>query len=195
MKKSGVFLVKDNLPQVLAAIKSITQREVLVGVPAAKAGREGGGINNATLAFIHDQGAPEANIPARPFMRPGIHDARAKIAARLASGARGVLRGDDAAMTRSLEAAGADAVEAIRKRINEGPPPPLQLSTIRARARGRNGRNGSEDAQRYLAFMDWPRDAQKAAREAGEMGTAKPLVVTGELRNSITYVVAKIESK
>jgi hypothetical protein len=116
-------------------------------------------------------------------MSPGIDDARAQIAAQFAKGVRRVLSADEATMTRALEAAGIVASNAIKRRINEGPPPPVAESTIRARARA-----GSRGAQEHLAFMNWPASMRKAARGAG-MGIAKPLVVTGALRNSITYVI------
>lgn len=197
MAKSGLFLVKDNLPKLLAAIEAITNSEILVGVPASDADRlyesdkrrpgsvtrKSKTMSNAALAYWHDNGAPEANIPARPFMHPGINDAKPKVVKHLAKVAISLLDGSKTNAAAAMNAAGISAVSAIRRRINEGPPPPLAESTIRARARA-----GSRGAREHLAFMDWPASMRKAARDAG-MGIAKPLVVTGQLRNSITYIV------
>ena len=69
---SGVFKVVDNLRKLTQGIEVLTTMQVMVGVPDDKSGRREGEINNAELAYIHDKGAPEANIPARPFMEPGI---------------------------------------------------------------------------------------------------------------------------
>ena len=87
-----VSVVADNSPAILMAINELKRNEVLVGVPAQKAARnaeEGRGqpINNAALAYIHNYGSPAANIPARPFMEPGIKNGQAAIEANLKSGA------------------------------------------------------------------------------------------------------------
>ena len=159
---------------------SAMNSDVLVGVPAEKAQRkeENQPMNNATLAYIHDNGSPAANIPARPFMRPGIYAAQDKITGALRAGAVQALDGKTAAVERSLNIAGLTAQSSIRGVINEGIAPPLADSTLEARAR-----RGSKSAKHEL-------NARSQGMTLGNAG-AKPLIDTGQLRNSINYVVRR----
>lgn len=157
--KSGVFITKDRVKKVLGAIATLPQQDVLVGVPGDESVRDAGSsITNAALAYIHDNGAPEANIPARPFMHPGIDAARDDIAAQFRKGGKAALSGNHAGMENALHAAGIKAQASIRARITDGIPPALAASTLAARRR--RGRTGDT-----------------------------PLVDTGQLRNSVTYVL------
>lgn len=168
---NGNFIeVIDNSEEIYEAIKELTSSEVLVGVPAGEAEREaqasdikdavGQPINNAALAYIHDRGAPEANIPARPFMEPGIEGEQENIEKRLSNAAKAALEGNVRSVENNMSAAGMVAAAGIKRKITEGIPPPLAASTISKR------------------------------RSRGFMGT-KPLIETGQLRNSITYTFGK----
>lgn len=183
----GLTIKQDNLASLLAGLKVLTEAEVMVGVPDENADRkdEDPGVpTNAALAYIHDTGMPEQNIPARPFMVPGIESAKDRIATQLFKYGRKVVddagAGKNAAITaaQGLHAAGLVASTAIKRKINEGIPPPLADSTLKRRAsKGRKG------AQKELAL--------RALGEAPGTDLAKPLIDTGELRNSITYVLRK----
>jgi phage gpG-like protein len=160
----SVSKVKDNWPALAKAIEELAQREVLVGVPQVEAPREGdewdGPMNNATLAYIHDNGSPAANIPARPFMAPGVEKVQDYVTARLESAGRAAMDGDQGTVEVELEKAGMKTQASIRNTINDGIEPELADSTLAAR------------------------------RRRGRTGTV-PLVDTGQLRNSIQYVVRK----
>ena len=156
--KSGVTVTKDKTRDLFKAISELTKRDVLVGVPEDAPDRRGEGISNAALAYIHNFGAPAANIPARPFLYEGIDDAQGKIASQLGKGGKAALDGDSAGVNKALNSVGLVAQNAVRARINEGDFAPLAPSTIAARKR-----MGDDDP--------------------------KPLVVSGQLRNAITYVV------
>jgi hypothetical protein len=153
---------KDSMSVVLKSMKELARREVLVGVPESKAGRKEGTINNARLAYIHDNGSPLAGIPPREFLRPGIKDDQEELARRLGQAGRASLNGDADGVTRALHATGLEAQKAIRHKITVGPFTPLKASTVRARARKHKGRKGT---------------------------STTPLVDTGQLRNAINYVV------
>lgn len=153
--------VKDFTPALVKSVKLLTKKQVLVGVPAEKAGRRGKKqkMNNAALALIHDQGSPAQNIPARPFMEPGIKDVRLELARRLEQTGKIALRGgQEQDIVRALNAVGLTAQKGIKNRINSGPFEPLKPGTLAARQR--RGRTGT-----------------------------KPLIDTGQLRNSISYVI------
>ena len=180
MANNAAKLVQNSLSKLLGNVNKLARNnEVLVGVPRDESARQTNEMNNATLAYIHDKGSPAANIPARPFMDPGIKDVQDKIAKQLAQGAKGLLVQNDASVINtSLNRAGLIAQNSIKRVINNGIAPALALSTLQARAR--RGRKGAK--------------TEIASREAGNEATltnAKPLVDTGQLRNSITYVVNK----
>lgn len=183
VNNTGVRVTKLNLDDVLKSVRLLTDVEVLVGVPSdttvrdpALAMTDDESITNAALAYIHDQGSPEAHIPQREFMRPGIKDAQEDITERLGAAMRGAMRGNDMVVEQSLHQVGLVAQSAIRHRIDDGIPPPLADYTVRKRAeRGRKG---------ALQEMD-----NRAAGLPPSLDLAKPLIDTGEMRKSITYVI------
>lgn len=137
--------IADNSPNILFAIRELERNNVLAGVPASKASRdseEAGGapINNAALGYIHNYGSPAANIPARPFMEPGIVSAKKEIEKGLEMAADAAFDGKVSGVQKGLNRAGIAAVTGIKLKINMGPFTPLKPSTIAARrARGRTG--------------------------------------------------------
>ena len=141
--KNAARMVLKNFPTFRASLKNL-KSDVLVGVPSDKAQRKAEEtnepMNNATIAYIQDNGSAAANIPARPFMQPGIEAVKSKIAVSLQHGARGALNGEQEAVEKGLNIAGLAAQASIRGKINEGIPPPLSPRTIAARkSRGRTG--------------------------------------------------------
>jgi len=136
----NVNITVDNLSQFEKAIELLKRKQVLAGVPEAKARRKGDPINNATLAAIHDRGSPSQNIPARPFMEPGIKDVSGKIEQKLLSAGQAVLDGDALKANQRLEEVGLIAQNGLRARVNSNIQPPLKPATLAARRRrGRTG--------------------------------------------------------
>jgi len=181
----GVWKTTDHLPQMQADLALLIGTEVMVGFPEESTDRqpdETGSTppTNAALGFIHDNGAPEVNIPARPFMTPGIESVETKVADRLVSAADMVFsappRAKAAAMDVALHRVGLVAETGLKKKINEGVPPPLSEYTLAKRAaKGRKG------AQKELE--------NRAQGLPPSTQLAKPLIDTGELRNSIKYAI------
>ena len=159
--KAHLKIQIDRLTAVVQNINALTSREVLVGVPETEAPRdEAGPINNAALAYIHENGSPAQNIPARPFLVPGITENKAKISKRLQKAADEAMKGKSGNVLPALEAVGLTAQAAVRDKITNGDFAPLSPRTLAARAR--KGRNAEE---------------------------AQPLIDTGQLRQSINYVI------
>lgn len=92
------------------------------------------GMKVATVAVIQEFGAPGANIPARPFIRPTIADQKEKWAENIEKGARAVMRGAVTADA-MLEIVGQKAAGDIRKTISEVRSPELAESTKAQRQR------------------------------------------------------------
>jgi hypothetical protein len=170
---------KDRSKAVIAALRALTDREVLVGIPREKAMRqEGEPINSAALGYIHEFGSPARNIPARPFLHPGVDSIRDEAVKRFAAGARAALGGDSAAMDRAMHAVGLMTQSAVRMIITNGIAPPLSLAALESRLRRHKGRAGLR--------------AEIERRKTGEGPSpddSTPLVDTGQLRNAIAYVI------
>jgi len=137
--KPGVSIVSDNTKAISAAIRKMAETQVLVGIPSEKTSRSGP-ITNAALGYIHNYGAPEANIPARPFMEPGIAEAEPENLRRMQHIATAALEGRSDAVENGFIAIGLRTAAAIKRRFALGIPPPLKPSTLAARRRrGRSG--------------------------------------------------------
>lgn len=161
-KLSGVKTTVDKVDSVVDSVRSLVEREILVGIPASTAGRavEPGDepIDNATIGYLMEFGSPAANIPERPFLVPGVRSAEDAIAKRLKSAAEAALKVQPAAVDIQMNAAGLIAQNAVRQKITDGPFVPLAPRTLAERkSRGRTG--------------------------------IKPLIDTGQLRRSVTYVI------
>lgn len=177
--KTGLNVLIDKVADVAAGISMLVGTRVMVGVPAEKAERKDGEpITNAALAYIHEHGAPEANIPARPFLMPGIEAEKAAITSGLKVAGQAALDGKPGTVDRAFHAVGLKGQAAIRKKITDGPFAPLADSTVKARAR--RGRKGAKQEL-----------ANRRSGQAPSADLVKPLIDRGELRNSISYVIRK----
>jgi hypothetical protein len=214
-RSPSAFGEGDNSPSLgTVAFEELAETAVYVGIPAAsksrtmslyqeaqnmlKGGSAGKSIDNATLGYIHETGSPANNIPARPFLKTGVRDSASKWSPYLEQAAEAAFNGDTGVVKRALNAAGSIASIAVKKKITEGIPPPIKPATMAARARHRGGRTPkqrlkrAQDRAAYRAFYA----AYKADKAAGGTpsvlaGGVTPLVDTGQLLNSITYVVGK----
>lgn len=161
-----VKVTKDELANVLKSIHALVSREVLVGIPesedARKASEDGAPIGNAEIGYIQETGSPINNLPARPFLVPGVEKALPKALEQLKRGGTKAIGGDSSAADKALNAAGMVCQNSVRATIVNVIPPPLAESTLDARKR--RGRTGTT-----------------------------PLLDTGALRNSVTYVIRKVK--
>lgn len=161
--KTGVTVSKDFTKDFKAIIDRFKNDDVLVGIPEEKTPRKDGSINNATLLAINNFGSPANNIPARPVMQIGIKNAQEDVAGEFRKAAQTVLKEGQAAIDRYFQRAGILASQSIKKAIND----------------------------QDFGGAPGPSPATLSARKsAGFLGT-KSLIVTGQLRNSITYVLRK----
>lgn len=158
----NVDIEEDNTEAYFKALKALGGAEVLVGIPEGTDDRDEPGIGNAALAYIHETGSPINNIPARPFLVPGVRDSQGEWMPYIAAAGKAAMKGDDGGMMGALNSAGTIAEQAVKTRILDGIPPPLK----RPRYRG-------------------PTLAPVPVDEA------TPLVDTGQMLRSITHVVRR----
>lgn len=158
--KPSLKVTADFTDQFNETIKKFRHDAVLVGIPEQKTDRKKNNeqITNAALLAINVFGSPANNIPARDVMSIGLRNAQKEIVAALKDGAVLALSQGFSAMDRAYERAGIVASTSIKKAIND------QIG------------------------IEPPSDATLAARQARGFKGEKALIVTGQMRNAITYV-------
>lgn len=176
MPGAGFTVTADHMVKVAAAVKLLAGARVFVGIPAGAALRrpepgEPAPPDNALLGYVHEHGAPEINLPARPWLKPSITAAKEEIAAGLKIAGKLALDGRPEAVERQLHRVGLKAASAAKLKIRTGPFLPLQPETIAARRRRSAG-------SRYR-------------RKATGPGDVTPLVDTSQMLNSVTYVIRR----
>jgi phage gpG-like protein len=185
----------DNVAELVKRVNTLTGSDVFVGVPASKSSRKQGQIGNADLAYIHEFGSPAHNIPARPFLHPGIRRVKDEIVAMMKEGMKNTLEGKGKP-EQVLERVGMLARNSVVNEITDPDPPfvPLKAATIRARLRRTAaGRRKLRSLKQIKAAAGWKAEqSNEALTEWAEAGNAKPLIDTGQLRASITYVVRSV---
>lgn len=183
----AVTVVKDDVAKVFKSIQELVGKQVLVGIPdEGKNKRQGDEpVNNATIGYVMETGSPVHNVPARPFLVPGVQDARAAALRQLKQAGEAALAGDMPKMLQGLNRAGIVASNSVRNKISSNIPPPLDPATIANRHRQRETKSLRESEQVYLKLIDHGVAPGAAQNEVGIVA----LINTGQLRNSITYVV------
>jgi hypothetical protein len=137
----SVKVTKNRMAEVIKAMGDLASKEVLIGIPEDRSGRDDDApLGNASIGYIQETGSPINNLPARPFLVPGVASVNESTTRQLKKGAAGALSGDAEAAGNAMDAAGLIAQNAVRARINSGIDPPLAESTLASRrARGRTG--------------------------------------------------------
>ncbi|MFP0547892.1 hypothetical protein ACLDXX_04695 [Acinetobacter baumannii] len=172
---SGVTSSGNGLLDILNAVSELSQTQVLVGVPHGEARTDGDGMTNAQIGYLLETGSPAMNLPPRPFLAPGVAAVQEVVSEKLINAAHAAFDGKPQRMQMYLKAAGSKAMSSVQLYFVEGSFAPLSIETIKARAR--RGRSG---AKKYLKQMKLG---------PPEAGLVKPLIDTGQLRKSVTYII------
>lgn len=157
----SLTITKDDVAKVVQSIKALSGKYVVIGIPAPKSPRTDGPIGNAGIGYVQEYGSPARGIPPRPFLAPGVRNAGPQVTALLRRAAMAQI-GDNAhggALDDALNRAGIVASDAVRRVIRAG------------------------DGMAPLA------PSTLAARARKKFKGTKPLIHTGQLLRSITYVV------
>lgn len=148
MSRSGLETLHDGLPDLLRRMAAVTQRDVLVGVPAGE--QRDDGPTNAEIGYQNEFGSPANNIPARPHLMPGVAAVQDKAAARLTQAASAAAAGRMSDAERHLHAAGLIAQNSVRRTLTTAAYRPLSERTLaERRARGRTGTRPLIDTGQY----------------------------------------------
>lgn len=133
-----VKITVDKMASVIKAINELGAKDVLVGIPEGCTDRKSGDpATNALIGYVQEFGSPANNIPARPFLIPGVQDIQKPAADRLKVAAQRALSGDLSQAEKQLHAAGLIGQNSARAKINSNIQPKLSERTLAARrARG-----------------------------------------------------------
>lgn len=179
--KSGVFVLADRTADLRRAMQALATHEVVVGIPAAKGerkeGEDGEGpVTNAQLGYIHEKGSPKRNIPARPFLIPGIRKVQPGVVDQLRAAGRQALEGKLAGVLACLNRVGILAQNSARAHFVDNDWPALADATLDKRPPADRGEDGKITRRR------------KSRRERGALN---PLIDTSQMRKSVTYLVRR----
>jgi len=185
-KTSGAEVIIDKTLEVFEAILELAAHKVMVGIPSENADRHEGGITSAQLGYIHEFGAPEKNIPARPFLVPGVKSVQKEINEGFKKAGELAMDGKKESVMRQLHRIGLLAQNAVRKKISEGIPPPLAPSTIAGRIRRIKGKKRRGKIDAAIAA------GTPMSKQGGAEGIFTPLIITGQLMRAVTYVIRAV---
>jgi hypothetical protein len=162
----AVKVIGGGMPLLVKAVLAMSRDRVAVGIPADSPPRsEPGAPPNAVVGYVMENGAPELNIPARPFLAPGIRDAQSAVVETLrqagvqalkdVASLRGTAQGGGA-VEQGLHRAGVIAKEAVKARVEGGGFAPLAERTLAARrARGVSSAKPLLDTEQMYDAIDY----------------------------------------
>lgn len=160
MSKPTLEVTEDRTDELLKLINSFKNDNVLVGIPSEESPREEGQeINNAALLFINNFGSPGQNIPARPVMEIGIRLVQDQVAEEFKKALKAAFKQGRGAVNVYYNRVGMIASNSVKKVISD------QIG------------------------IEPPSEATIKTRQSNGFNGSKSLVVTGQVRNAITYVV------
>ncbi len=103
------------LEGLVSRLKNMSKAAVYIGVPQANASRTGAKINNAELLYIHTNGSPARNIPARPVIEPALKYHKAKVMAQYEKAVSAAASGNQQAFAAALHRTGLAGQNAARE--------------------------------------------------------------------------------
>ncbi len=162
-------ITEDNLQSLSDKISELAKLELMVGIPEGKAERDPDGsgvyINNPTIAYINTTGDPAMHIPPRPFLVPGIEHSKDEVTKQL-----------EAAANRVVNASSKDEGRKSAKIVLDK----LGLKLVNV-------------VRRYITTAPFPPLSPVTIAERLKKGHTgiKPLIETGQLRRSVSYILRK----
>lgn len=174
MIKEVKVLETGGFDEIDKAMKFLERNYVLVGIPNKKPPHNLGidedpnnvdeqrEISNAELLFIHTNGSPINNIPARPVIEPAINNAKDKLNKLMKKAAKNAIDGKEEEALLDLTKLGMQAENECRSWFV-------------------NPANGWPENT----------PAVKRSKIKKGSSDPKPLIDTGQLRKSITHVIVK----
>ncbi len=162
MVKTGVTVNVNKVPEVLSALRFLSTNRVMVGIPSTKNEREdedgnSSPIGNAAIGYIQEKGDPGMNLPARPWLVPGVATVNDQTTKRLKAAGNAALSGNRKKAEDQYTAIGLTAQRAVQRYIrNSSNFAPLSDRTLAARKRrGRTGKKPLIDSAQLLQHVSF----------------------------------------
>ncbi len=125
-----------------------------------------------------EMGSPAQNIPARPFLVPGVQGALPTLIPLLKkAGQQAMDLGEVSKVTQALIRVGIAAASAVQMKITDGPFVPISERTKEGRLRRKAAYQNASEKRKTKMMAKW----------LG--GDFAPLIDTGSLRSSISFVI------
>lgn len=148
--KSGLTIRADAAQGILDALKTLANKDVLVGIPESKDSRDDGEFGNAGIGYINENGSPQQNIPARPHLKPGVRSVEQEYLPHLKAAAQKALEGNAEGAITSLDRAGTVAANGVKRYITiTGFTALSDVTLAQRRKRGRTGNKPLIDTGEY----------------------------------------------
>lgn len=203
--KGPVTVTKDRVAEVMAEIRKLTTSRVLVGVPAEETDRDpeggerAGPINNAALAYIHENGGTIQHPGGTRYITDAVEGGR-RVGTRfvgkgfvgetLVTGPHSITIPARPFMSPGVE----EALPQIVKRMRSGATRALngdrQAASQTLEAVGLIAQTAIRKRIASGDFVPLAPATLEARRRRGRTGT-RPLIDTGQMRNAITYVIRR----
>lgn len=162
MSKPTLKVASDFTEEFNRAINTFKHDPVLIGIPEDNTERKDGDpISNAAILAINEFGSPLNNIPAWPVMSIGLKNAANEIAEQFKKAIKGTLTKGTGTLEAYYIRAGIIASNSVKRAIN--------------------------DQEGAPSLAESTIDARRARGFRGN----KRLIVTGQVRNAITFVVKR----
>lgn len=161
----GVEIKIDKMKMLKSLMDAIDKHSVIVGIPSdsEKNAREDTPETNAEIGFTNEFGEPSMNIPPRPFLIPGVLNSVDKNTQIMVKGAKQALQ---------LNGNPESDIKKVLETVGLVAQQSIQAQII----------DGD-----YIPLAPYTLAQRRLRGFTGE----KPLIETGSLKNSITYVVEK----
>lgn len=184
-KRPSIVVTLDRVAEVAGSIEFLASQRLMIGIPAEKTPRTDGPINNASLLYIHEHGAPEAHIPQREVLKPTIKEnLTTLIDPAFKKAGTAAFSGQRDKVEQIYGQLGQKLADACRDRIVSHIPPPLKEATVLARTT-RTAKYKSAKAGKKAAMREH-------ATTASAIADAVPLFDTGQMARAITWVIRKL---
>lgn len=168
----NVIKKNDNFEKLALSLAKLNNKDILVGIPEAESGNNDK-LTNAQLLFIHSNGSPAHNLPERKTIEPTIEQERPYIQEYFGNAIKKSLTGKD--YTGDLERIGLHLQNKARAKFGSDELAPLAESTKEQKAKkitkGKKGKTVKQLKEDFIA------------------SNGNPLIATGELQKSVTYVI------
>ena len=144
-----------NLDKIKAALERVPEQfgdlVAQVGFPKGHAYPDGTSV--AYVATIHEFGAPEQGIPARPFVQPAVRANKDDWVALMAIGIKQVQDGKESAFD-ALERVGLQAAGDVKTSLANVWSPPVKEATMRNRKVAKGNPKPLDDTGQMMATIN-----------------------------------------